>query len=176
MNSKTKTILSLIIFVLFLAGAYFVYNGFVNKSQPDTGNTQPPGTVQQNSDAQPDENNGSDAQPDENNGSGAEGVTEDETEQSEKKLKALDFTVYDKEGNKVNLSDFCLSLNLPQYRRTLTNPGQAIPCLLRFRGFYADKDVLAASNPIPSGSTVLFRENTRTFPKPRTGQSPRVLC
>jgi thiol-disulfide isomerase/thioredoxin len=106
MNSKTKTILSLIIFVLFLAGAYFVYNGFVNKSQPDTGNTQPPDTVQQNSGAQPDENNGSDAQPDENNGSGAEGVTEDETEQSEEKLKALDFTVYDKEGNKVNLSDF----------------------------------------------------------------------
>ena len=96
MNSKTKTILSLIIFVLFLAGVYFVYNSFVNKSRPDTGNTQPPDTVQQNSGAQPDENNGS----------GAEDVTEDETEQSEEKLKALDFTVYDKEGNEVNLSDF----------------------------------------------------------------------
>jgi thiol-disulfide isomerase/thioredoxin len=96
MNSKTKTILSLIIFVLFLAGAYFVYNSFINKSQPDTGSTQPPDTVQQNSGAQPDENNGS----------GAEDVTEDETEQPEDKLKAFDFTVYDREGNKVNLSDF----------------------------------------------------------------------
>jgi len=95
MNSKIKTVLFLVIFVLFLAGAYFAYNGLINKSRPDTGNKQPPDTVQQNSDAKPDGDNGS----------VSENVPGDETEQSEEKLKALDFTVYDKEGNKVNLSD-----------------------------------------------------------------------
>jgi thiol-disulfide isomerase/thioredoxin len=98
MNSKIKTVLSLIIFVLFLAGAYFVYNGLLNRSQSGTGNTPLPETIQQNNDAQPAGDNGS----------AAENIPEDETEteQPDKKLKALDFTVYDREGNKVNLSDF----------------------------------------------------------------------
>jgi len=98
MNSKIKTVLSLVIFVLFLAGAYFVYNGLLNKSRPGTGNTPIPETTQQNNDAQPAGDNGS----------AAENTPEDETEteQPENKLKALDFTVYDREGNKVNLSDF----------------------------------------------------------------------
>lgn len=98
MNSKIKTVLSLVIFVLFLAGAYFVYNGLLNKSRPGTGNTPIPETTQQNNDTQPAGDNGS----------AAENTPEDETEteQPENKLKALDFTVYDREGNKVNLSDF----------------------------------------------------------------------
>ncbi|HAA25706.1 MAG TPA: TlpA family protein disulfide reductase [Ruminiclostridium sp.] len=95
MNSKTKTILSLIIFLIFLAGAYFLYTGLMNKNQPGTDNIRPPETVRQDGDIQPDENNDSDTATD----------SEDEAGQ-EKKLKALDFTVYDREGKGVNLSDF----------------------------------------------------------------------
>ncbi|HEY8499641.1 MAG TPA: TlpA disulfide reductase family protein [Clostridia bacterium] len=96
MNSKTKTILFLVIFLLFLGGAYFLYTGLLNKNQPDTIITPPQDTAQQNGDAQPDENGGN----------GITNDSADEAEQPEEKLKAFDFTVYDREGSKVNLSDF----------------------------------------------------------------------
>jgi thiol-disulfide isomerase/thioredoxin len=95
MNSKTKTILSLVVFLLFLAGAYFLYTGLANKNLPDTGSIPPPETLPQDSDAQPEAGNGS----------GAATDSEDETGQ-DNKLKAPDFTVYDREGNSVKLSDF----------------------------------------------------------------------
>lgn len=116
MNSKTKTVIYLIIFLLFLGGAYFIYNSLINKNQPDTNITPRTDTVQNGGDAEPGENNGNvtedesdDITEQEDTAEQPEDITEQEdTEQGqhEGKLKAFDFTVYNREGNKVNLSDF----------------------------------------------------------------------
>lgn len=72
MNTKTKTILGMILFVVFLIIAYFAYASL-------TTNYHQPKDVQ---------------------------VTETPTKQAAKRQPAPNFTVFDANGNKVNLSDF----------------------------------------------------------------------
>lgn len=36
MHNKIKTLIGLLVFVIFIAGAYFAYNSLSNKIKPDT--------------------------------------------------------------------------------------------------------------------------------------------
>ncbi len=84
MHSKTKTIVGILIFIVFLGLAYYAYNHLKDSNLPE------------NITAPSEEKN----QPD------AEQQTETSDTDAENKLRAFDFTVYDGDGNAVNLSDF----------------------------------------------------------------------
>ncbi|MDF2987971.1 MAG: Peroxiredoxin [Eubacterium sp.] len=82
MNNKIKTLIGLLVFVIFIAGAYFAYNSLSNKIKPDTGAEQSVNT-----------------KADEQTPQGASTESEDKT-------KAADFTVLNNKGEPVKLSDF----------------------------------------------------------------------
>lgn len=82
MNNKIKTLIGLLAFVILIAGAYFAYNKLSNKIKPDTVAEQSANTKANEQTPQ---------------GASAE---------SEDKTKAADFTVLNKKGEPVKLSDF----------------------------------------------------------------------
>lgn len=161
MNSKVKTVLGIILFILFMGGAYYAYHALSEKNKPDlielsknqssqpspTGNPSVPAETTPAVTSSPDVPTGTapavtgnpdisvdttpavtdnpdgpsettpavtdsvESKPDispsatvtPNETSAEEGGSQDETEY---KLAALDFTVYDAQGNEVKLSDF----------------------------------------------------------------------
>lgn len=119
MNSKIKTIIGLLLFIVLVTGAYYAYNALSNTNPPDISFpeynnkdiSENPSTKDSqaetagNTDNTDESNNldKNDSEPAENDGSQAS----EETGQDEpKKLEAFDFTVYDKEGQEVQLSEF----------------------------------------------------------------------
>ena len=77
MNSKKKILIIAVVFVLLLAGAFLLYNKLSGSVAPDQ--------------------------------LAAEDETQNQDEESDgqqAKVKAPDFVVYDKDGNKVGLSDY----------------------------------------------------------------------
>lgn len=105
MNPKLKTILGILMFIVLIGGAYFAYNTLSTLNPPDTGipgqnNTETP----DNNDISISPSQGDETDTGEND---ASQKTEPQNEDEEQtKLEAFDFSVYDSEGNAVNLSDF----------------------------------------------------------------------
>lgn len=85
MNNKTKTILGIVAFAVLIVAAYFAYNNLSEKYKPEI-------ELQRN------DQSSAETTP----GTGA-AAQDSQAEQSEK-MKAPDFTVFDKEGNEVKLS------------------------------------------------------------------------
>ena len=103
MNKQKKTLISMIVLLAVIAGAYILYNNLSKSYAPESSLAVLPGTTQT------DESTPDSASPEE-----SETVTEhedsaelpDETEAEEEKFSAPDFTVYDYEGNAHKLSDY----------------------------------------------------------------------
>lgn len=91
MNKKTKTIIYIVIFALFLAGVGFAYNYLSGRYQPQAPLNSEPAKDSAESPRNTPENT---PEP-----------TGSQTEE-EDQIKAPDFTVYDYDGNKVKLSDY----------------------------------------------------------------------
>ena len=81
MNNKKKTIILIVLFIVLMAVASVLYNNLSKNYQPDTLLT-------------------------ENNNAATENTNQPENTSSESKNIAPNFTVYDLEGNEVNLTDF----------------------------------------------------------------------
>lgn len=81
MNNKKKIIILVVLFIVLMAGASVLYNNLSKNYQPDTLLT-------------------------ENNNDATENTNQPEDTSSESKNLAPNFTVYDLEGNEVNLTDF----------------------------------------------------------------------
>jgi len=82
MNRKKTLLIIILVFVLLLGGASVLYNRLGQRLAPDQLAVQEPQESTQGNDA------------------------ETETEGTAEKVLAPDFTVYDKDGNEVHLSDF----------------------------------------------------------------------
>lgn len=81
MNNKIKLIVIILAFVVLLGGAYVLYTQLGDQFAPDQLSTQPPQTTQS--------------------------TTGTDSEQTQpEQIKAPDFTVYDIQGNAVNLSNY----------------------------------------------------------------------
>lgn len=105
MNKQKKTLISMIVLLAVIVGAYILYNNLSKSYAPESSLAVLPGTTQTHeSESIPDS-----ASPEE-----SETVTEheesaelpDKTEAEEEKFSAPDFTVYDYEGNAHKLSDY----------------------------------------------------------------------
>ena len=92
MNNKKKTIILVVLFIVLMAGASVLYNNLSKNYQPDTLLTENNNTNADSENTVADEENN-------NNGT-------TENTSSESKNLAPNFTVYDMEGNEVNLTDF----------------------------------------------------------------------
>jgi thiol-disulfide isomerase/thioredoxin len=129
MNSKVKVILGIVLFALFMGGAYYAYHTLSEKNKPDltglsksrkdplspTGSPDMPaeispaatGSGESKPDVTPGATGGGESKPDVTpavtEAPAEEGGSQDETED---KLAAIDFTVYDAQGNEIKLSDF----------------------------------------------------------------------
>ncbi len=119
MNAKMKTLLGIVLFIIFLGGAYYAYKtlsvnnrpDLIRLSQNENNQPSPTGSPNKPSEVTPAATGGQDKPsaitptatgvpkeaPEEQGGSENE---------DEGKLKAFDFTVYDAQGNEVKLSDF----------------------------------------------------------------------
>ena len=98
MNNKKKTIILVVLFIVLMAGASVLYNNLSKNYQPDTLLTENNST---NTTSQ------TTAAGEENSNNGAtENTNQPEDTSSEIKNLAPNFTVYDLEGNEVNLTDF----------------------------------------------------------------------
>ena len=93
MKNKIIAILLIVLFAGLMTGAYFLYEGLKNGT--DSGNLNV--ETEQNDEKEDQEN------PDNTSDKTA---NDDGTGQEDNKVASLDFTVYDKEGNKVHLFDF----------------------------------------------------------------------
>lgn len=92
MNKKATLFILLLVFVLLLGGAGVLYTNLKDEVETDQ-------LVVEN---QKDKETGSDeAQDDSNKESGS-----DDSQEAEDRVASLDFTVYDKEGKEVHLTDF----------------------------------------------------------------------
>lgn len=98
MNNKKKTIILVVLFIVLMAGASVLYNNLSKNYQPDT-------LLTENNNTNADSENT--AAGEENNNDGTtENTNQPEDTSSESKNLAPNFTVYDMEGNEVNLTDF----------------------------------------------------------------------
>ena len=98
MNNKKKTFILVVLFIVLMAGASVLYNNLSKNYQPDTLLTENNST---NTTSQ------TTAAGEENSNNGAtENTNQPEDTSSEIKNLAPNFTVYDLEGNEVNLTDF----------------------------------------------------------------------
>lgn len=118
MNSKVKTFLGIILFIIFLGGTYFAYHSLSEKNKPDLlrpsqeennlpdvpdpsqeekKQPSPAGTQDKPSGITPAATNTPEETPSE------EGASQGEEDD---KLAAFDFSVYDAQGNEAKLSDF----------------------------------------------------------------------
>jgi len=103
MSNKIKTILSIVIFIALITGAVSVYNHLSERYAPENPALDNKGNVHE--DQNTDGNTGT-AEPENNSDAGTgmnEGKADDENEE---RFKALDFTAYDYDGNKVALYDY----------------------------------------------------------------------
>lgn len=98
MNNKKKTIILVVLFIVLMAGASVLYNNLSKNYQPDT-------LLTENNNTNTDSENT--AAGEENNNDGTtENTNQPEDTSSESKNLSPNFTVYDMEGNEVNLTDF----------------------------------------------------------------------
>lgn len=98
MNNKKKTIILVVLFIVLMAGTSVLYNNLSKNYQPDT-------LLTENNNTNADSENT--AAGEENNNDGTtENTNQPEDTSSESKNLAPNFTVYDMEGNEVNLTDF----------------------------------------------------------------------
>ena len=99
MNSKKKTIILIALFVILMVGASVLYNSLSKKYQPDTllseENLSDTDSINETA------SNSSNADTE-----SAETANQTESTTSDTKNLAPNFTVYDLEGNEVNLTDF----------------------------------------------------------------------
>ena len=98
MNNKKKTIILVVLFIVLMAGASVLYNNLSKNYQPDTLLTENNSTNADSENTVADEEN--------NNNGTTENTNQPEDTSSESKNLAPNFTVYDLEGNEVNLTDF----------------------------------------------------------------------
>lgn len=98
MNNKKKTIILVVLFIVLMAGASVLYNNLSKNYQPDTLLTENNSTNADSENTVADEEN--------NNNGTTENTNQPENTSSESKNLAPNFTVYDMEGNEVNLTDF----------------------------------------------------------------------
>lgn len=112
MNSKTKTILYLVIFILLIIGAVSVYSHLSEKITPENpildnkANNSP---EYEKNNTGSGETSGETLNTDESGNSSDEEADKDTDvtgEESEDRIKAWDFTVYDYDGNQVTLYDY----------------------------------------------------------------------
>ena len=89
MNTKIKTVLEIILLVVFIGAAYFAYTTLSNNYRPDN-NLMP-------------SKNSTNQTENDKTGQKESDTTE---KQEEEKIAAPNFTVYDMEGNEVKLSDY----------------------------------------------------------------------
>ena len=117
MSSKAKTIIGILLLVIIVAGAYYSYNALSSMNQPEIIVPERNNTDEaNNSDIASTDNNMGDTDvsdsndSDQNSNVPEENKSEENSEDAEQsetqQLKAFDFTVYNQEGEQVNLSDF----------------------------------------------------------------------
>ena len=112
MNGKKKTFILIALFVILMVGASVLYNSLSKNYQPDTllsendkSNTDSDNTAVNESNFNTESNDTATNSPSPDNES-AESTNQTEDSSSEMKNLAPNFTVYDLEGNEVNLTDF----------------------------------------------------------------------
>ena len=112
MNNKKKTIILIALFVILMVGASVLYNNLSKNYQPDTllsendkSNTSSDNTAANESNFNTESNDTATNNPSPDSES-AETTNQTEDSSSEMKNLAPNFTVYDLEGNEVNLNDF----------------------------------------------------------------------
>ena len=98
MNNKKKTFILVVLFIVLMAGASVLYNNLSKNYQPDTLLTENNSTNADSENTVADEEN--------NNNDTTENTNQPENTSSESKNLAPNFTIYDLEGNEVNLTDF----------------------------------------------------------------------
>ena len=98
MNNKKKTIILIALFVVLMAGTSVLYNNLSKNYQPDT-------LLTENSNSDIDSGNTASNETNSNTDA-TENTNQSEDSSSENKNLAPNFTVYDLEGNEVNLTDF----------------------------------------------------------------------
>ena len=98
MNNKKKTIILIALFVVLMAGASVLYNNLSKNYQPDT-------LLTENSNSDIDSGNTASNETNSNTDA-TENTNQSEDSSSENKNLAPNFTVFDLEGNEVNLTDF----------------------------------------------------------------------
>lgn len=98
MNNKKKTIILIALFVVLMAGASVLYNNLSKNYQPDT-------LLTENSNSDIDSGNTASNETNSNTDV-TENTNQSEDSSSENKNLAPNFTVFDLEGNEVNLTDF----------------------------------------------------------------------
>lgn len=98
MNNKKKTIILIALFIVLMAGASVLYNNLSKNYQPDT-------LLTENSNSDIDSGNTASNETNSNTDA-TENTNQSEDSSSENKNLAPNFTVYDLEGNEVNLTDF----------------------------------------------------------------------
>lgn len=103
MSFKFKTIIGILFLVIFIGGAYFVYNKLSGMNQPDIGI---PNTTHENNNLEENMDSEEKTQETENDQKNESEEHEADGESEPEKLQAFDITVYDAEGNTVKLSDF----------------------------------------------------------------------
>ncbi|MBP7176757.1 MAG: redoxin domain-containing protein [Thermoclostridium sp.] len=117
MNAKIKTLFGIVLFVVLMGGAYLAYNNLGAKNRPDLSapvqkeNNPPPQAAIPDESSEPaiTENPDKPAHvtPTESAIPDEETAKEDDSQtEAVEKLAALDFSVYDAQGNEVKLSDF----------------------------------------------------------------------
>lgn len=112
MNGKKKTFILIALFVVIMVGASVLYNNLSKNYQPDTllsendkSNTDSDNTAANESNFNTESNDTATNSPSPDSES-AESTNQTEDSSSEMKNLAPNFTVYDLEGNEVNLNDF----------------------------------------------------------------------
>lgn len=100
MNNKTKSFLGIILFAVFLVIAYIAYTNLSDKYKPDN-------QLQVN-ESNPAPTDSADAENADSDAADSDAADSDTTNSSETEevYVAPDFTVFDKDGNEIHLSDF----------------------------------------------------------------------
>ena len=114
MNNKKKTLVLIALFIILIVGASALYNTLSANYKPDSlmveeGSNNSTDTASGESGVDNDSSNtaANDSSSTENTSDNAENTSSDSSESANSQLtQAPDFTVYDLEGNAVNLSDF----------------------------------------------------------------------
>lgn len=114
MTNKNKTLILIALFVILIAGATVLYNNLSADYKPDSlmveegaNNSTDTAAGESNEHTDSSDTAANDSQVAENTTDNSEATSSDASANADSQLtKAPDFTVYDLEGNEVNLSDF----------------------------------------------------------------------